>query len=108
MAKGISQLAEQKREIEIVKAVTCDLPGFEGVAVSYDLMATQTQVDLFVRHIGAKGTHEGVIVKVEGWPAQEYGPDPWDTVRVPAIFQAWAAKKGWALAMKGYLDDPLS
>jgi hypothetical protein len=102
MAKGESTKMGQ----EITHAIRCELPGFEQVTVTFDLMATQQQVNNFVRHMGADGTQTGVVAAVEGWPSDEFGPDPWDIKRVPGVFHAWVSKKGWALAMKAYLDDP--
>jgi len=94
--------------MEIVKAVQCTLPGFEQASITVNLMATPEQASNFVRRMGNDGSHTGVIVKVEGWDKDEFGPDPWDVKRVPGIWFAWCSQKGWALAMKGYLDDPNS
>lgn len=95
-------------EQQITRTVTCKLPGFETVQITYNLAATLQQVDNLVRQSGTNGSHEGVIVTIEGWPAAEYGPNPWDAKRVPAIWFAWAGKKGWGLALQEYLNDPNS
>jgi hypothetical protein len=92
--------------MEILQTIKCAVRGFEEVEVTFDLMATPANVDRFVRQMGGNGTQEGIVVKVDGWPKEEYGPDPFDGKRVPGVWLAWVSKKGWALAMKAYLEDP--
>lgn len=100
--------ASEAEKNQILQDVTCNLPGFEGVILTFDLMASFQQANNFARQMGGVGSHSGVVAKVENWPKDEYGPDPWDAARVPSVWFAWASKKGWALAMKAYLDDPNS
>lgn len=99
---------QAKDEAAIAHEITCDLRGFEGVKITFDLMATPAQVDNFVRQMGAKGSQTGVIIEVANWPKDEYGPDPFDLQRVPGIWLAWLARKGWGTAVREYLDDPNS
>lgn len=93
---------------EITQTVKCPLPGFEGVEITFDLMATPEQSSLFIRHMGALESHVGVVVKVEGWPEEVFGADPWDTKRVPVVWVTWAGKKALAQALEGYFDPPNS
>lgn len=95
-------------EWEITQTVKCPLPGFEAVEITYNLMATPEQSNGFIRHMGAQGSHVGVVVKVEGWPGDEFGSDPWNIQRVPMIWMTWAGKKGLLQAVEGYLNDPNS
>lgn len=95
-------------EFEITQAVRCPLPGFETVEITFNLMATPEQSNGFIRHMGSQGSHAGVVVSVEGWPKDEFGPDPWDVKRVPMIWTTWAAKKGLVKAIEEYLADPNS
>lgn len=92
---------------QITQTIGCPLPGFETVKVTFNLMATPEQVNNFVRQAGDNGSHVGVVT-VDGWPAEEWGPNPWDIRRVPGVWAAWAARKGYGIAMKAYLDDPNS
>lgn len=96
-----------QKPTQILQTIECPLPGFEGVTVTFDLMATQHQIDAFVKQAGLNKSHEGVIAKIEGWPP-EFGLDPWDGKVVPGVWLAWVARKGYGMAMKAYLDDPNS
>ncbi len=90
---------------EVTSAIQCTIPGFEAVTVVYNLLATVEQADHFLRSSGQKGSHEGVVVSVEGWP-DKYGPDPWDGKKAPVAWFIWVSKKGWAQAVTEYLNDP--
>ena len=93
---------------QIAHTINCTLPGFEMVTITFDLMATPAQVNNFITRMAAAGSQEGVVTAVEGWPKDEYGPNPWDAQRVPSLWFAWVARKGWGTAMREYLDDPNS
>lgn len=97
---------ESTEKEQIPQTIDCKLPGLEGVKVTFDLMAPPAKVDNFVRSMGGKGSQDGIILSIEGWPADKYGPDPWDNTRGPGAWFAWVSRHGWATAMKAYLDDP--
>lgn len=98
----------ENSELEITREVECDLKGFEHIRITFNLLATPAQVDNFIRQMGARDSHTCVVVKVDNWPKDEYGPDPFDLQRVPGIWLAWLARKGWGKATREYLDDPNS
>lgn len=99
--------AKAKGEMDkIEQAVPCPVRGFEQVTITFNLLATPEQADNFIRRMGAADSHKGVVVKVEGWPKDEYGPDPWDIKRAPVIWTTWAAKKALTAAVDRYLNDP--
>ncbi len=82
----------------------CPLPGFETVIVTYNLMATEEDLDAFQKTMGAE---RGAIVQsVEGWPGGAWGDDPFGKP-VPMLFRVWAIKQV-ALAIAEYMADPKS
>lgn len=91
---------------EIAQTIQCTLPNFEGVTITFNLMATADETDVFIRRMGQDGTHEPVVARIEGWP-KEYGADPWSK-EAPVVFRAWIARTGWGKAMKEWLDSPNS
>lgn len=96
--------SKENAESKITQVIQCPLPGFEMVEITYDLMATAEQCNGFIRHMGSQGSHVGVVVKVEGWPKDEFGPDPWDIKRVPVAWVTWAGKYGFRAALEEYLN----
>lgn len=91
---------------EFTRTIECSLPGLEEVRVTYNMMATAEQVTNMHARVGGDGSHVGIVVNVEGWPKAEYGANPFDTKTAPMVWFGWFARKGWAIAMKAYLDDP--
>lgn len=92
-------MAKQK----ITRTVECPLPGFEGVTVTYDLMASREQVNTFSSDFQADT--QGVVVEVTGWP-EEYGA-PFGE-QTPLAFEIWARQRGITDAIKALAADPLS
>jgi hypothetical protein len=91
---------------QLTHTLACAIPGFEGVEIVFNLMATSEQTDNFIKRMGGDGSHAPVVVEVKGWPA-EFGPDPWGAT-APVVFRAWASRLGWGRAMREWLDDPNS
>lgn len=83
---------------------TCPLPGFETVAITYDLMATEADLDAFQKTMGAE--RAAIVKSVQGWPGGELGDDPFGKP-VPMLFRVWAIKQV-ALAIAEYMADPKS
>lgn len=94
------------REIMAQAVTVKDVPGFESVELIYNLYAPEKAANAFIAAMGGRNTAEGVILEVKNFPA-EYGADPWGEDS-PMAFRAWAARKGWAAAMAGFLADPNS
>ena len=82
----------------------CPIPGLEGVAVTYNLMTTEAELDAFQKSIG---TAPGRIVEsVQGWPGGEFGPEPLGK-DAPMHFRVWAMKQV-TKAIAEYMADPNS
>jgi hypothetical protein len=90
--------------MDLTHTTQCDMPGFEAVTITFNLMATGDQTDLFIRKMGGDGSYAAVVAAVDGWP-KEFGPDPWGP-DAPVVFRAWAARKGWGQAMREWLESP--
>lgn len=87
--------------------VACTVPGFENVTIIYNMMATEEEADKFVRTAGRE-CNSACVIRIEGWDADQYGPDPFDYSRSPIAFRVWAGRKGWPKAVDGFLNDPNS
>lgn len=85
-------------------AITCPLPGFEQVKVTYNLMATGRQIDEFQRSMG-KEEAAAVVVKIEGLPEKYSGPTD---LELPMAFRVWYSGKGPIKAALEYASDPNS
>lgn len=94
---------------EIRRTVQCPLPGLETVAVTYNLMATQEEVNAVWETLGSdeeKRSH--LVIEVVGWPGGEFGHDPFGP-KAPMAFQAWACNRpGYLAAMREFIFDPNS
>lgn len=90
----------------IVQKITCTLPGFEAVEITYNLMATEGEADAFIKRMGGDGSAAPVVVSVEGWDTAAYGADPWNKDKAPSVFRAWATRVGWGVALKAFITDP--
>jgi hypothetical protein len=82
----------------------CPLPGFEAVAITYNLMATEEELDAFQKTWARSGAR--IVQSVEGWPGGAWGDDPFGKP-VPMLFRVWAIKQV-ALAIAEYMADPKS
>lgn len=82
----------------------CPIPGFEEVSITYNLMATEEELDKFQKSIG---TAPGRIIEnIEGWPGGEHGEDPLGK-GAPMLFRVWAVKQV-SLAIAEYMANPNS
>ena len=90
----------------IQQTVICPLPGLEGVSVTYNLMATEAEINALASGLGqAEGVkRENVIVSVNGWP-EGYGGDPFGP-NSPLAFRVWALQAGIGDAVKAFVRDP--
>jgi hypothetical protein len=81
--------------------VVCELPDWKPVTVTYNLMATETELDAFRMHLTAD-TAKPVIVKLVGVPADldPYGPYS------PQALRFWLGYNGWNAAIKVYINSP--
>lgn len=82
--------------------IQCPIPGFEKVEVTYNMMATGKQIDLFQRSMGKDGA-DAVVVKVEGMPKKYSGPIDEE---LPIMFRVWYSGKGPIKAALEYASDP--
>ena len=90
------------------KTIPCTIPSMENVTVTYNMLMSEAQADTLHKKLGREGSAEGAILRVEGWDADTYGPDPWDVARSPILFRLWACRRGWAKAMNEWVADPNS
>jgi hypothetical protein len=88
------------------KKILCPLPGLEAVTVTYDLMAPWGQVQE-LRKLLTPETAQPVIVKIENWPIETYGDNPFGPGS-PMAFQLWAANGGYNEAARAWVQDPNS
>ena len=84
--------------------ISCPVPGFEKVKVTYNMMATGRQIDAFQRSMG-KDEAEAVIVKIEGLPDTFEGITDLD---LPMMLRVWICGKGPIKAALEYAQDPNS
>jgi len=83
--------------------ISCPLPGFEGVQVTFNLLASEAQYDAFMRSL-ARDAADVVITEITGWPSGT----PFDA-DTPLLFRLWLAQDGYIEAVKAYLrPTPLS
>jgi len=85
------------------RTVDCPLEGLEDVSVTFNLMATERELEAFVEKMGRSGTAGPVIVSVDNWPkkhGEAFGSD------TPFAFMLWASRKGFSQAAADYLADP--
>ena len=88
----------------LIQSVPCSIPDLEGVSVDFDMMASEETVDTWAKS-GGKVNSDAVIAKVNGWPKEEYGPDPFGP-QAPMAFRLWCIRKGYAAAVQEYVSDP--
>ena len=91
---------------ELAYTIKCPLPGFETVGVTYNMLASEKDADIFSRKAGKDDSADGIVLGVEGWDAKQYGDDPWDYGKSPLGFRVWAARKGFAQAVAEFVNDP--
>lgn len=83
--------------------VTCPLPGFDGVVLVLNMMASTEDWDTWMRSLGTEGA-ECVVAAVQGWDTERYG-QPF-TRTTPMAFSLWATKRGVVDAFTQYANDP--
>jgi hypothetical protein len=88
-----------------MRTVQCPLEGFEAVAVTYNLMASEAEMTALQETLGA-AVPNALIVEVHGWPAQ-FGLDPFGP-QAPLIWRAWAVRVGFTQALVEFATDPNS
>ena len=88
----------------IHRTVACPLEGFEGVTVTYNLMASANEVNAFSTDFDAAPGL--VIAGVSGWP-EELNAEPFGN-DAPLAFLIWARQTGIKEAIRAYAADPLS
>ncbi len=85
--------------MKTIQKVACELPGLEGVIVSYNLMATARQIDAFRANLSAE-TAKPVIAGIENYDGDPYGED------APFAFRLWLGYAGWQKALMQFVTDP--
>jgi hypothetical protein len=93
---------------EILRTVTCPFPGFEGYAVTYNMMATVAQVQALSDSMGQGPDAERLaILDINGWPENEFPGGPFGD-NAPMIVLIWTLRTGYGQAMAEYVNDPFS
>jgi hypothetical protein len=88
--------------VETKQTIGCELPGLEGVQVTYDLMASEEQVNAWQQSLGS--VNDGVVAEVTGWPegrGEPFGP------QAPLAFRIWTVQGGYQEAVRRFAADPL-
>jgi len=80
----------------------CELPGFESVTVTFDMLASEADMDAFSQSLGANAQH--VVKDVAGWDNDQYGA-PFGAGS-PVAFRVWASRQGLYKAVAEYASDP--
>jgi|GEM_PF-5749439 len=83
-------------------AVTCPVPGYTDVVVTYDLMATAEDVDLFRVKMDEESARK-VISKVEGYTG---GLAALLSAEQPFALRLWLAYKGFQQALQEFILSP--
>jgi hypothetical protein len=81
--------------------VDCPIEGLEDVKITYNLMATEDQIDGFAESLGTKHAAE-VVAQVDGWTRSE---EPTGK-SAPLAFRIWMCRIGVQDAMQGFLTSP--
>ena len=92
----------------IERTTLCPLPGFETVAVTYNLMInyrdlTAVQVDMGQ----TPALRERLIKAISGWPGGPNGDDPFGT-EAPLVVMYWLLYGGFYQAVREYATSPKS
>lgn len=92
---------------QIPYTVQCDLPGFETFAVTYNVWASQEDVEALTDSIGepAEADRSKVIMDMHGWPEAEYPGGPFSR-KAPFLMQIWVCRDGIRRAFVNYATDP--
>ena len=93
----------------ILRTVTCPFPGFEGLAVTYNMMATVKQVEALSASIGAgpEVDRSAVILDMHGWPEEAHPGGPYGE-NAPMLVLIWLLRTGYGKAVAEYINDPFS
>lgn len=90
--------------MQTTQSITCPLPGLEEVVISYNMMASEDEFELFGKSLGENGK-DAVVVSVENWP-EKYG-EPFSR-SAPMGWRMWAAKPALELCMRAFLAEATS
>lgn len=85
--------------MEIQWTVMCPLPGLEQVAVTYNLMVSEAELNAAQESLSAGN----LVAEVQNWPpdlGEPFGPE------APLAFRMWAVHKGIRAAAREFLTDP--
>ncbi len=89
--------------MKTIITIDCPLEGLEDVAVTYNLMATEEQIDGFASSLGTNHA-EAVAVSVTGWPSDR--TDKPMGKSAPLAFRIWMCRVGVQDAMQEFLTAP--
>lgn len=94
---------------EIPRTVQCPYPGFETLAVTYNMMATVAQIEALSRSMGQGPEHDrsGVILDMHGWPEETHPGGPFGE-NAPMAVLIWLLRTGFGRAAAEYVNDPFS
>ena len=86
--------------------VQCPLPGLATVAVTYNLMASERQINQVLESVGGDAEQRGLlIVSVTGWPEGDFGADPFGP-DAPMAFRIWALRAGYQQGIREFIAGP--
>lgn len=92
---------------QIPYTVQCSLPGFETLAITYNVWASQEDVETLMASIGepADRDRSAVIMDMVGWPEAEYPGGPFGK-KAPVLVSVWICRDGFRKALVEYVNDP--
>lgn len=86
------------------QVVECEIVGFEGVKIEFNMMAASDDWDAWMRSLGTTEEYDQVVVAVQGWDDAQFGPA--FGKRTPMAFLLWATKRAVSQAFQAYANDP--
>ena len=92
---------------QIPVTVQCSLPGFETFAVTYNVWASNEDVERVAGSIGepADFDRSGVIMDMHGWPETEYPGGPFGK-KAPLLMSIWVCRDALRKAFAEYANSP--
>lgn len=94
---------------DIPRSVQCPYPGFETLAVTYNMMATISQVEDLAASMGKGADHDrsAIVLDMTGWPEDAHPGGPWGQ-NAPMAVLIWLCRTGYGKAVAEYVNDPFS
>lgn len=92
----------------IERTTRCTLPGFESLAVTYNLLISERELVAIQTSMGQPvEARERMIVALAGWPGGQWGDDPFGP-DAPVVVRTWLLYNGFYQALREFVASPKS